>query len=202
MGYASGIGIISAESFSLFGLLLALPILLVRVAGWTSQAAGLFILPLTLVMALTGPFAGRLADRRGFRLPCALGMGFAAGGGAIIASAGSTGLTNQTWWVLGAGLILVGLGMGLTQSPVTAAVIHVVNEDQVGVATGIFHMSRFIAGSLGSTVFGLIIELDRNGIYAGFTHSMIALIGVLGLAFIIAFGLPGGPRASMETVPG
>jgi MFS family permease len=60
-------------------------------------------------------------------------------------------------WQIVATLIVLGLGMGLTQSPVAAAVTLAVTQAQLGVALGIFNMVRFIGASLGSTVFGVVL---------------------------------------------
>jgi hypothetical protein len=81
--------------------------------------------------------------------------------------------------------------MGLIQSPVTASVIQAVHTQEVGVATGIFHMVRFIVGSLGSTVFGLILETTRGGLAAGFQSSLVIMLAAAGVAWLAALGIAG-----------
>jgi len=197
--YAAATAVIAAQLFCLFGLILALPVFLIRVQGWSSQAAGLLILPLPLTMAVIAPFAGQLADARGSRWTCTLGMGVVALAG--LAMLGLRPGLDQSipWWGVVGSLSVVGLGMGLTQSPAAAAVTHVVRQEQLGAATGIFHMCRFVSGTLGSTIFGLILEGHAAGVAAGFGRALMVLFVLAAMAVLAAQGLPGrqlGPTMS------
>jgi EmrB/QacA subfamily drug resistance transporter len=189
--YAAATLVIAAQLFCLFGLLLALPIYLIQVQGWSSQAAGLLVLPLPLAMALVAPWAGRLADARGSRWTCMVGMALVA-----LATLGLLGFRPGLgqvvpWWGIVGGLIAVGTGMGLTQSPTAATVTRVVRQEQLGVATGIFHMCRFVSGTLGSTVFGLILQGHPGGVAAGFGLDLMVGLELAALAMLAALGLPG-----------
>jgi len=184
--YASAAAVIAAQLFCLFGLLLALPIFLIQAQGWNSQAAGLLVLPLPLTMAAVAPLAGRLADVRGSRWACTVGMGLVALAGLAMLGLGA----NVSWWGLAGSLALVGAGMGLIQSPTAATVTHVAAPEKLGAATGIFHMIRFVSGSLGSTVFGLVLETNTAGVAAGFQHDLWVLLALAALAALAAQGLP------------
>jgi EmrB/QacA subfamily drug resistance transporter len=188
--YTAATAVVAAQLFCLFGLLLALPVFLIRTQGWSSQAAGLLILPLPLTMAVVAPLAGRLADARGSRWTCMIGMGLVAIAGLTMLVFWSGPDQSIPWWGIVATLVAVGTGMGLTQSPVTATITHVVQNHQLGVATGIFHMCRFVSGTLGSTTFGLILEGDVGGIALGFQRDLVVLIVLAVLAVLAALGLP------------
>ncbi|HSJ54823.1 MAG TPA: MFS transporter, partial [Anaerolineae bacterium] len=188
--FAAALVVIAAQNFSLFGLLLALPIFMIQVQGWSSQNAGLLVLPLPLLMSIAGPPAGRLADAWGSRRACLGGMGLVAVG-ALALLAWQPARETVPWWGLVAGLLIVGAGMGLTQSPVTLAVTGIVRQEQMGVATGIFHMGRFMSGSLGSTVFGLILEMDPAGMASGFQRNLVAVVAAASLGLMAALLLPG-----------
>ena len=186
--YAAATGIISAQFFCLFGMQLLLPLFLVRVQGLGTGRAGLLIAPLAITAALVAPLAGRLSDALGCRQPCAFGMGLVA-----LAGVGLTfwQATTPAWQVV-ATLILLGLGMGLTQSPVAAAVTFVVEKERLGVALGIFNMFRFISASLGSTVFGVVLQGAASvGSLAGYRLDFYLLIAVALLAVLLAVSLPG-----------
>ncbi len=196
--YASAAMVIAAQLFCLFGLLLALPIFLIQAQGWSSQAAGLLVLPLPLTMAVIAPLAGRLADVRGSRWTCTAGMGLVALAGLAMLGLGSDSDGSMPWWGLAGSLVFMGVGMGLVQSPTATAVTHVVAQEKLGVATGIFHMVRFVSGSLGSTVFGLILEADKTGVAAGFQRDLLVLLALATLAVFVAQRLPGRLTESVE----
>lgn len=186
--YAAATAILAAEFFCLFGMQLLLPLFLMRVQSYTSGQAGLLIFPLATTAALVGPLAGRFADRCGSKLSCFLGMG-------VVALAG-VGLTfwreTTSPWQIVVSLVVLGLGMGLTQSPVAAAVTFVVAREQLGVALGIFNMFRFISGSLGTTVFGLILQSVSSPSNLGaFRLDFYLLIAAASVAALLALGLPG-----------
>ncbi|MBN1317328.1 MAG: MFS transporter, partial [Anaerolineales bacterium] len=188
--YSAAVLVIACQYFCLFGLLLALPILLIQVLGIPDQTAGLLVFPLPAMMALLAPVAGRLADIRGSRWVCILGMGLVTLAGlALVAFKPEPGGVYQ--WKLVASLIVMGTGMGLTQSPVTAAVTHIVKQERLGSATGIFHMGRFTTGALGSTVFGLVIEMNTHSRFDGFFTNLVILVILAGIGTLAAQWLPG-----------
>jgi hypothetical protein len=100
------------------------------------------------------------------------------------------------WWAIGGSLLLMGTGMGLIQTPVTAAVTRVVPVAQVGVTTGIFHMGRFVSGSLGSTVFGLMMEVQAVSLGAGLERNLLLVIAVSTVAVVASLQLPGAATPS------
>jgi MFS family permease len=98
--------------------------------------------------------------------------------------------TTPAWQIVST-LILLGLGMGFTQSPVAAAVTFTVTGDQLGVALGIFNMVRFIGASLGSTVFGVILEgATADPTMRAYRVSFGLLIAVAVAAVMLAMSVP------------
>ncbi len=191
----SGYGIVtfvsSAQLFCLFGLQLLLPLFLINMQGRASGNAGLLIAPLAVSLAVISPIAGRLSDKIGSRFTCLAGMGVVA-----LAGLGLSLWTGQT----ATGLIIVtltilGIGMGMTQSPTANAVTLVVGKERLGVALGIFNMMRFVSGTLGATIFGTI--LGRGGAAAGlgaFRVDAYLLALVAGVAAFLSLKLPTAPR--------
>ncbi len=195
--YAAATGIISAQFFCLFGMQLLLPLFLVRVQGQSAGRAGLLIAPLSITAAVVAPLAGRLSDAMGCRRPCVSGMGLMA-----LAGVGLTfwRATTPAWQMI-ATLILLGLGMGLTQSPVATAVTFVVEKERLGVALGIFNMFRFISASLGSTVFSVVLQGAASArSLAGYRLNFYLLIAVALFAAVLALNLPGPVTARAAAV--
>jgi hypothetical protein len=53
--------------------------------------------------------------------------------------------------------VLMGLGMGLTMSPMTTAAMNSVDRTKAGVASGILSMARMVGGTFGVAVLGAIV---------------------------------------------
>ena len=68
--YLASIVPISLQAFTQFGLLVSLPVFLIDANGIEKQVAGLLIMSMTVMMAITSPFAGRLIDRYSSRWLC------------------------------------------------------------------------------------------------------------------------------------
>jgi MFS family permease len=100
--------------------------------GQSPIMAGLELAPLAVGMVVASPLAGIAADRRGSRGLAAAGM--------VVVAAGLAGMTTlqahtpYVWSALWLGL--VGIGMGLFNSPNTAAMMGVVPVHRRGIAAG------------------------------------------------------------------
>jgi len=66
-----------------------------------------------------------------------------------------------------ANVALVGLGMGLTSTPVLISIQNAVGWQQRGVATALNQFSRTIGGSLGVALMGLLLNLQVEARLAG-----------------------------------
>ena len=196
-GYGVVTFVSGAQLFCLFGMQLLLPQFLRNVQGQTFAQTGLLIAPLALALAVASPGAGRLSDIVGSRFTCMIGMG-------IVALAG-VGLlfwaADTPNWAIVLTLIVLGLGMGLTQSPTANAVTLVVGKEKLGVALGIFNMLRFVSGTLGTTMFGII--LARGGEAAGglpaFRIDFYLFIAVAACATLLAVKMPAPSRRQLAT---
>ena len=197
--YTAATVMIAAQFFCLFGMTLALPVFFVDELGLDSQTAGLLVLPMTLLLALFSPPAGRLVDRYGSRKVCTFGMSMVLAGAGILLTVPLQERPFAHWVPFILGLVVIGIGMGLTQSPSAAAVIQVVKPEKVGTASGISHMIRFVSASLGSVIFSLILSAYAGSISTGFHRSLIALVAAAGISLLFALQLPGVLQASKVT---
>jgi EmrB/QacA subfamily drug resistance transporter len=112
--------------------------------GMTPLEAGLATLPAAAAMIVITPVITPLAVRIGAGRAVALGFGLAALAAAalILVDAGWTYST----FVLP--LIVIAVGLGLANGPASSASTSAVPEDQVGQASGISNMARYVGGSL------------------------------------------------------
>jgi MFS family permease len=191
-GYGVVTFVSGAQLFCLFGLQLLLPQFLRDIQGQTFAQTGLLIAPLALALAVASPGAGRLSDLVGSRMTCMIGMGIVtlAGLGLLF----WTATTPQ--WVIVLTLIILGIGMGLTQSPTANAVTLVIGQERLGVALGIFNMLRFVSGTLGATIFGIVLDKAGGGL-AAFRFDFYLFIGVAAVATVLAYQMPTTSRRRM-----
>jgi MFS family permease len=193
-GFAVVTFVSSLQLFCLFGMNLILPQFLRNVQARPFSETGLLIAPLALTLAVASPGAGRLSDRVGSRVTCALGMGVAA-----LAGVGLVLWTPTTPWpAIVLTLAVLGFGMGLTQSPTANAVTLVVGRERLGVALGIFNMLRFVSGALGTTVFGVILERGTGlagaaGPVLAYRLDFYVFVAVAAVGAIAALRMPGAP---------
>lgn len=195
--YTAVTAVSSAQFFCLMGLPILLSLYLIQLRGFGSGAAGLLIAPLATTLALSSPLAGRAADYFGYRATMIGGMAAVAVAAASLLLWGA----STPAWVIVITLIVMGLGMGFTQSPSAAAVTLVVRPDELGVALGIFNMLRFISGTLAATIFGIILEYARSHSaepLVAFHVSFYLLVGVAALAVVLAITMPRPPVAVLR----
>jgi EmrB/QacA subfamily drug resistance transporter len=134
---------------ALGGALFLLPLQLQRVLGYPPIAAGLSLLPLTVIMLALSARSGELATRLGPRPQLIAGPLVAAGGLALLARVGAG--DGYLAGVLPAVLVL-GLGLAITVAPLTAAALAAVPDDQAGVASAANNDVARVAGLLAVAV--------------------------------------------------
>jgi EmrB/QacA subfamily drug resistance transporter len=150
-------------SFAMLATFFFLALYLQNVRGYSPLEAGVRFLPMTAVIIVGGPIAGRLSDRIGPRPLMASGLLLNA-----ISLFWQGHLTVDTPYtsLLGA-FVLMGFGMGLVMSPMSTAAMNAVDQTKAGVASGVLSMSRMVGGTFGVAVMGaLIAGLGRHKIDA------------------------------------
>ena len=118
---------------ALGGVFFWLVVTLQVVAGWTPLAAGLSLMPVTVLMLLFSPRAGALGDRLGPRLPMTAGPVVAAVGVALLARVG----TDASYADVLVPVALLGAGLTLTVTPLTTTVLGAVGAEHAGLASGV-----------------------------------------------------------------
>ncbi len=138
---------------AMFGTFFYVSLYMQNVLGYSPVQAGASFLPMTLLIILIAPQAGRLSDRFGSRWLVGGGMTLLA----IMLFYYSTLGANATFWEIFPGLIIGGVGMGSTMTPTTAAAMSAVPVDKAGVGSAVLNSMRQVGGSLGIAVMGAIV---------------------------------------------
>ncbi len=141
-------------SFAMMGSFFFLAIYLQDLLQFSPLATGVRFLPTTIVIVIAAPIAGRVADRIGCRWPMVLGLAITSAALYLFAQMdASTGYSD-----LLPAFILLGLGIGMTMSPMSTAAMNAVDVDKAGVASGTLQMFRMMGGTIGVAATGAIFQ--------------------------------------------
>jgi EmrB/QacA subfamily drug resistance transporter len=138
---------------AMFGTFFYVSLYMQTVLLYSPVQTGASFLPMTILIILIAPIAGRLADRFGSR--------WLVGGGMALLSVMLLYYTqlglHESFLVLLPALLIGGLGMSLTMTPTTAAAMSAVAVDKAGVGSAVLNSARQVGGSLGIAVMGAIV---------------------------------------------
>jgi hypothetical protein len=149
---ANSVGFLAWFGFA--GTLFFLSLFLQNVQGYPAVAAGARFVPLTGALIVTAPVAGRITGRIGSsRLPMSLGLLVSGGGLLLLTRIGRTTGYAGFWW----NFAIIGVGFGLTISPMTAAVMGSVPLARAGMASAVNNTSRQVGGVLGVALLGTLV---------------------------------------------
>ena len=151
-------------------------------------AAGLTLVPVTVLMLALSPLSGRWGQAHGGRWPMAAGALVAASGFVLFLLL----RPGARWTAVLPGALLLGLGMSLAIAPLTVAVLDAVGTERAGIASGVNNAVARLAGLLGvagvpwaAGLSGLGREVDPQRLTSGF-HRATLLCAALCLMAAVA----------------
>jgi EmrB/QacA subfamily drug resistance transporter len=150
MGNAATLAIYAGLSAFTF----LLPVFLQQVAGYRAMRAGLALLPVTALMFALSPVAGRLAAKHGARWFMTFGPLLGAAGFLLMLR-----MSAQADYFLELlpGLLVFGVGLSFTVSPLTAAILGGIDQRQAGIGSAINNAIARVAGLLAVAAVGAFI---------------------------------------------
>jgi EmrB/QacA subfamily drug resistance transporter len=132
---------------------LIVALFLQEVAGFTATQAGIATLPLPVLSFLFAARVGALAARFGPRVFMAAGPLIAAAGFVLMRPSASH---FNVWLQMLPGLVLFGLGLTITVTPLTSAVLAAVDPSQSGIGSAVNNAVSRISGLIAVAIAGLI----------------------------------------------
>jgi hypothetical protein len=145
----------AAMNISFWPFMIYLPIWFQAGLGYDSVVAGLGLLAYTLPALVVPPLAERLSLRYQARLVIPAGL-FIIGLGFMLMKLGSSA-ENATWLTMLPGCVLSGVGLGLTNTPVTNTTTGAVPPARSGMASGIDMSARMISLAINIPIMGFIL---------------------------------------------
>ncbi len=175
-------------TLAMFGVLFFVSLYLQDVLRYSPTQAGASFLPMTFLIMLIAPIAGRTSDRIGSRWLMTGGMATIA----LSLFLYSRLTVNSSYTSLVVPMVLGGIGMAIAMSPTTAAAMTSVPAAKAGVGSAVLNSFRQIGGSLGIALLGAIFTTGvRSARSSGQTPSLAFMHGfasALHIAAAIALG--------------
>ncbi len=142
------------SNLAMFGGLFLLPFYLRNIQGYSAIKAGMSLLPLMGAMVVIAPLGGRLADKFGSKIPASIGMAIMA-----LALFSFRLLDDKTAYShIAFGLVVMGVGLAFTMSPLSNGVMGILPKDKIGVGSGVFNLFKNVGGSVGVAIMGTLLS--------------------------------------------
>ena len=158
--FAAGTLSLTMQFFAFFGFIFLVLQYLQWVHHDSPLVAALSLIPMALaMMPFARVLAPRLAEAVGARRVIPAGLVLGATGLTVLAQLDAT----SGYWLLLAGLLPLGAGMGLAMTPATAAVTDALPAEKQGVGSAMNDLSRELGGALGIAVLGSVLQSNYRG---------------------------------------
>ncbi|BCJ44007.1 MFS transporter [Actinoplanes ianthinogenes] len=169
------------------------------VAGYPALAAGLAMLPVTLIMLLFSARGGALGQRIGPRIPMTAGPLVCAAALLLMSRIGPD--ADYPTEVL-PGVLLFGAGLALLVAPLTATALGALDDAHAGIASGVNNAVARAAGLLAVAVLPLAAGLGSGSLTEPaqlqpvYRNAMLICAGLLAAGALAAYlTIPGRPAA-------
>jgi MFS family permease len=187
----------------MYGVLFLLPQFLQTVLGFGPLDAGLRLLPWTATLFVTAPVAGALVNRFGERSLVATGLLMQTIGLGWIATIAAPGIGYSA---LVAPLVLAGTGVSMAMPAAQNAILSSVAMTEMGKASGIFNMARFLGGMFGIAVMVAAFSASGAahsvaGFGRGFTSAITVAAALSLLGAFAGLALPARHRLASAPKP-
>jgi len=155
-----------------------------EVLGWSPLKAGAAFVPVTAGIVVGAGLAQSLVQRLGVRVVPVIGIAMAAAGLVLLSGIPTHGtyLAN-----LLPGLAVMSVGMGLTFVPITLIATTGLEDEDAGLASGLFNTSQQVGGALGLAVLSSVAANKTH--HAHEATSAANLVDGFQLAFLAGAGL-------------
>ena len=201
-GFAATGFVAFAISATVIGTITYLSLYLQNTLGYSPVQGGLRFLPLSLVSFAVALLTGRLIGKVAMRVLLGIAMVSAAVGLASMAHLTAT----STWLVLLPGLILAGIGLGITSTALASAALSAVEPARAGMAAGLTNTLRQVGTATGVAVFGALYasrvasatlhDLTGRAVPPGAAHRLAAAVAS-GAGTRVAAAVPPAARAAV-----
>jgi EmrB/QacA subfamily drug resistance transporter len=160
--FSAGATVAFSVSFGMFATFFFMSLYMQLIRGYSAFEAGLRFLPMTVAIIIVAPNAGKYASKHGSRVPMTFGL-ILAGVGLLLLSRISID-TPYLW--MAPVFAMMGIGIGATMAPMTAAVMNAVGPERAGLGSATTNTAREVGGVFGIALLGTILTTRLNAVFA------------------------------------
>lgn len=179
--FAISMSMIAVLMLSMFGVIILLPIYLVKILGFDTLATGLLMMPGALLMGLLGPFVGRLYDKVG-PSPLIIPAMF-------VVSAVMWALTllgTDTWWpAILIGHLVMSLGFAFLFGPLFTTSLGSVEPKLYSHGSALLGSVQQVAGAAGVALFVALMSVQSAALAGAGATEPEALAAGIRSAFLV-----------------
>lgn len=147
-----------ALGLALFGSTYLIPLFVQTALGFTATEAGVLMLPAGLVLGMTFPLAGRLADRQSARALVVFGIGVFALSAVLFAL---SDLDLAFGW-LALWTVLGRIGIGFMLPALSTGALNPLEPQELGAGSSTLNFMRQLGGAFGVNLVALTIEFGEH----------------------------------------
>ena len=178
-------------ALAMFGVFFFVSLYMQNILGYSPVQTGAAFLPMTILIILVAPMAGKASDRIGSRGLMTAGMILLAVQLVLFSQLG----IDSSFWNLLPALLIGGVGMSLTMTPSAAAATRSVPVEKAGVGSAVLNSARQVGGTMGIAVIGAIMaaqigdERTPQAFMDGFEVALLVAAAIAIAGALVAFVL-------------
>lgn len=192
--FAMGGVVAFTYGMALFGSTYLVPVFMQIGLKLPPSQAGVVLLPAGLVLAVTIPLAGRLADKQPVSRVVAIGLLLLAASFFLMVSVGTA---SSLWWIV-AWAIIGRIGLGFVLPSLNLGSMRGLPEELISQGASTINFMRQLGGAVGISLVGIVLEWRlqaRHDDPVRAFHETFVLIGVITACAVIA-ALQMAPRGA------
>ncbi len=181
--FAASTAYLLLTNLSMYTTLLMIPFFVRDVQGKSTELSGLLLGAMSVLVAITAPFGGRLSDAWGRRPSAQVGsVLMLIGSVALLAGLSRTVSPGY----LAACLAVLGLGLGLGVGAANTAAVESAPRSFAGSAAGTSSMMRYVGSIVGAGILAGVLRDSNGGGGDVTTFQLVALAVVVTAALAVA----------------
>ena len=195
---------------ALFGSTYLLPVFMQLGLQMSPSLVGTIMLPSGIVLAMTIPLVGRLADRQPTHVLVSIGLALLACSFALMLLVG----LQSALWLLVVFTILGRIGLGFILPSLNLGAMRPLAKPLIAQGSSVIGFVRMLGGATGVSLCGIVLEwrirahgdslsaaTSSAARITAFGETFLMLSGLCLLALVAAWQLREGPRGSLDESP-